>query len=123
MNSAVCGGGRTRRGSVSAAIPEQPLNFQPRPKGMWRRTYERLCAQAVEAEERAGDALLPYVARLLEQTSHLHAPCTRPARLCCELYSAVTNGMSAFAQISALPEATRVGALSALSRHPPVPSV
>jgi hypothetical protein len=38
---------------------------------MWRRTYERLCGEAVEAEERADDALLPFFARLLEQTGHL----------------------------------------------------
>jgi hypothetical protein len=51
--------------------PETATEFPPRPKGMWRRTYERLCEQAVEAEERADAALTPFVARLLEQSGHL----------------------------------------------------
>jgi hypothetical protein len=45
--------------------------FPPKPKGMWRRTYERLREQALDAEERADEALLPYVARLLAPTNNL----------------------------------------------------
>jgi hypothetical protein len=68
--------GRLRRRANKAwqrlgGDPGTDSEFPPRPKGMWRRTYERLCGEAVEAEERADDALLPYLARLLEQTGHL----------------------------------------------------
>jgi hypothetical protein len=68
--------GRLQRRAIKArrrlgGDPGTASEFPPRPKGMWRRTYERLCEQAVEAKERADDALLPFLARLLEQTGHL----------------------------------------------------
>jgi hypothetical protein len=37
---------------------------------MWQRTYERLREQAFDAEERADEALLPHLARLLAQTNN-----------------------------------------------------
>jgi hypothetical protein len=47
-------------GNVATASP-----IPPKPKGMWRRTYERLREQAFHAEERADQALLPHLVRLL----------------------------------------------------------
>lgn len=52
-------------GNAGTASP-----LPPKPKGMWRRTYERLREQALNAEERADEALLPYVARLLARTNN-----------------------------------------------------
>jgi hypothetical protein len=37
---------------------------------MWQRTYERLCEQVVDAEERADEALLPHLLRLFLQTEN-----------------------------------------------------
>jgi hypothetical protein len=45
-------------------------SLPPKPRGMWRRTYERLCEQAVDAEERADEALLPHLLRLLAETNN-----------------------------------------------------
>ena len=52
-------------GNAGTASP-----LPPKPKGMWRRTYERLREQALNAEERADEALLPHLARLLAQTNN-----------------------------------------------------
>jgi hypothetical protein len=53
-------------GNAGTASP-----LPPKPKGMWRRTYERLREQAFDAEERADEALLTCVVRLLARTNNL----------------------------------------------------
>src|SRR5580700_895051 len=52
-------------GNAGTASP-----LPPKPKGMWQRTYERLREQAFDAEERADEALMPHLARLLAQTNN-----------------------------------------------------
>jgi hypothetical protein len=44
--------------------------FPPKPRGMWRRTYEPLRKQAAEAELLATNALAPRVHRLLARTDN-----------------------------------------------------
>src|ERR1700722_10525675 len=62
VNGTACG---RRGGNAGTASP-----LPPKPKGMWRRTYERLREQAFDAEERADEALLPHLARLLAQMNN-----------------------------------------------------
>ena len=45
--------------------PGMAAPFPPRPKGLWRRTYARLCEQAFEAEMRADEAFAIQAERLL----------------------------------------------------------
>ena len=45
--------------------PGMAAPFPPKPRGMWERTYERLCEQAFEAEMQAEDAFAIRAERLM----------------------------------------------------------
>ena len=45
--------------------PGMATPFPPKPRGMWRRTYEGLRGQAFDAEMRAGEAFSPQAKRML----------------------------------------------------------
>jgi hypothetical protein len=47
--------------------PSMAASFRPKPKGMWRRTYERLSQEAVEAECIADEAFALHAQRRLAQ--------------------------------------------------------
>ena len=45
--------------------PDRGALFPPMPKGMWQRTYERMCRRHLKAEERADDAYTEWAAGLV----------------------------------------------------------
>jgi hypothetical protein len=51
--------------------PGMAARFPPKPKGMWRSTYERLRKRAFDTEMRADDALANFVGRLLVRSDGL----------------------------------------------------
>ena len=51
--------------------PGMAAPFPPKPKGMWRQTYERLCEEAFETETLAEEAFAIWVERLLGRSDKL----------------------------------------------------
>ena len=50
--------------------PGTAAPFPPKPKGMWRRTYQRLCERSLEAEMRADEGFVIRAERLRAHVNH-----------------------------------------------------